>query len=82
MDSDHESDIHSHRPSDSAAMALDDLLGTNCTRIRLSATSCTLRPGPPDLDGLRKRALQDYQEWTRSQTEQTDAADRGRVAGP
>jgi hypothetical protein len=67
MDTDHEPDIHCHTPSHCAAMALDDMLGTNCTRIRLSETTCTLRPGSPDLDGLRKVALQEYERWASGQ---------------
>jgi HEAT repeat protein len=62
MDRDHEPDMHGHTPAHCAAMALDDLLGTNYTRIRLSESLCTMRPGPPDLDGLRKRAMQEYGE--------------------
>jgi len=62
VDGDHEPDIQCHTPSHCAAMALDDLLGTNYTRIRVSESTCTIRPGGPDLDGLRRRALEEYEE--------------------
>ncbi len=65
MDTDHEPDFHSHTPGGCAAAALDDLLGTNLTRIRLSESLYTMRPGPPDLDGLRQLALRTYEEWSR-----------------
>ena len=64
MDSDHEMDIHGHSPSHCAAMALDDLLETNFTRIKVSESTCKMRPGPPDLDALRKRAMEEYEKWT------------------
>ncbi len=58
--SDHEEDIHCHTPSHCAATALDDMLGTNHTRIRLSGSLCTMRPGSPDLESLREEAIQAY----------------------
>jgi HEAT repeat protein len=64
MDADHEPDVLGHTPGHSAASALDDLLGTNMTRIRLSESLCTLRPGPPDLEGLRRLAVQAYEAWS------------------
>jgi HEAT repeat protein len=63
MDTDQEPDMHGHTPSHCAAAALDDMLGTNCTRIRLPSGTCTMRPGPDDIDGLRNQAMQAYEEW-------------------
>lgn len=60
---DHEVDILGYTPSHCAAMALDDMMETHYTRIRLSPNLCTMRPGPPDLDGLRAQALHEYEEW-------------------
>ncbi len=73
MDTDHEPDILGHTPSDTAAMALDDLLGTQYTRIRLTGSLCTMRPGPPDLDGLREHAIREYEAWASSQRRAADA---------
>ena len=65
MASDHEVDILGFTPSHCAAMALDDILGTDETRIRVSPTLCKMRPGMPDLDQLRRLAEERYQEWSR-----------------
>ena len=63
MECDHERDIHGHSASSRAATALDDILGTNETRIKVSETLRTMRDGGPDLDRLRVLAEQRYQEW-------------------
>jgi HEAT repeat protein len=64
MESDHESDMHGHSASSCAAGALDDILGTNETRIRVSESLYRMRPGKPDLDRLRRLAEERYQEWS------------------
>jgi HEAT repeat protein len=65
MTSDHEVDMHGHSPSSCAATALDDILGTNETRIRVSESLCRMRKGAPDLDRLRRLAEERYQQWLR-----------------
>jgi HEAT repeat protein len=63
MESDHELDMHGHSASSCAAGALDDILGTNETRIKISATLCRMREGEPDLHRLRRMAEERYQHW-------------------
>jgi HEAT repeat protein len=64
MESDHELDLHGHSASSCAATALDDILGTNETRIKVSEKLCRMRAGKPDLDRLRRLAVERYQEWS------------------
>jgi HEAT repeat protein len=45
IDSDHEEDIHGHSAASCAARALDDILGTEETRITVSETICRMRGG-------------------------------------
>jgi hypothetical protein len=78
MASDRELDLHGHSPSSCAAAALDDILGTNETRIRVSPTLCKMRPGRPDLDRLRRLAEERYQQWASECAEHGAAADRDR----
>jgi HEAT repeat protein len=61
MESDHERDIHGHSPSSTAASALDDILGTDETRIKVSETLRQMRAGEPDLNRLRRLAQERYQ---------------------
>lgn len=63
MESDHELDVHGHSASSCAATALDDILGTNETRIRVSESLCRMRVGKPDLGRLRQLAEALYQQW-------------------
>jgi HEAT repeat protein len=63
LESDHEFDELGHSPSSSAATALDDILGTNETRIRVSDSLCRMAPGKPDLNRLRELAEALYQQW-------------------
>jgi hypothetical protein len=63
MASDHEVDVQGHSPSSCAATALDDILGTNETRIKVSETLRRMRKGKPDLDRLRRLAEERYQQW-------------------
>jgi HEAT repeat protein len=69
MASDHEQDLHGHSPSGCAATALDDILDTEETRIRVSATLCKMRPGEPDLGRLRRLAEALYQQWSHARDE-------------
>jgi HEAT repeat protein len=62
MESDHELDILGHSASSCAATALDDILGTDETRIKVSETLRKMRPGKPDLDRLKRLAQQRYHE--------------------
>ena len=47
--------------------ALDDILGTNETRIKLSWSICSLRPGEPDLGKLKETALGVHRRWVESE---------------
>jgi HEAT repeat protein len=64
MDSDHEPDLLGHSASSCAATALDDILGTIETRIRVSDSLCQMRLGKPDLDRLRRLATELFQQWS------------------
>jgi HEAT repeat protein len=66
---DNEADELGHTPSGSAATALDDILGTDETRIKLAGSLCTIRAGKPDLDLLRQMATERYQQWSRAGAE-------------
>jgi HEAT repeat protein len=63
MANDHEADILGHTSSHCAAMALDEILGTEETRIRVGTVNRL--PGKrPDLDRLRRLAEERYQRWS------------------
>jgi hypothetical protein len=79
-ESDHELDMHGHSASSCAAHALDDILGTNEIRIRLSERLCKMWEHPPDLERLKRIACETYADWSKSQVEQGAAADGGRDA--
>lgn len=64
LESDHEADELGYTASGCAATALDNILGTNETRIKLSGSLCTMRPGTPDLDLLRQMATERYEQWS------------------
>lgn len=64
MDTDHEPDCLGHSASSCAATALDDILGTDETRIRVSDSLCQMRPGNPDPDRLRRLATELFQQWS------------------
>ncbi len=63
LDHDREFDALGHSPSSIAATALDNILGTNITRIKLADGLCTLAPWPPDDDALRAQARELYESW-------------------
>jgi len=65
MASDHEIDMHGHSPSHCAAMALDDVLGTDETCLHLGNV-CRMLDRQPDLDRLRRLAEDRYQQWLAS----------------
>ncbi len=65
MKNDHEFDMHGHSPSHSAAMALDDVLGTDETCLHLG-NICKMLDREPDLDRLRRLAEERYQKWLAS----------------
>lgn len=65
MASDHEIDMHGHPPSHCAAMALDDILGTDETCLHLGNV-CRMLDRDPDLDRLRHLAEERYQQWLAS----------------
>jgi HEAT repeat protein len=65
MESDHEYDCLGHSASSCAATALDEILGTEETRIKVSATLRKMRQGKPDLHRLKHLAEERYQAWSR-----------------
>lgn len=81
MESDHELDELGYSAGSCAATALDNILGTDETRIRLSDGLCKMRERPPDLDLLKRRARETYEDWSKRQAEQGAAADGGRDSG-
>src|SRR5262249_26693131 len=81
MESDHELDMHGHSASSCAVGALDDILGTNETRIRLSKGLYKMRERPPDLERLKRIARETYRDWSKRQAEQGAGADGGRDNG-
>jgi HEAT repeat protein len=79
LETDHEPDMHGHSASSQAASAIDNILGTNETRIRLPNGMCTMRRGEPDLDLLRRLAVERFEQWTRSRAEPGATADGRRM---
>jgi len=69
LGSDNEYDLHGHSPSSCAATALDDILGTHETRIRLDGGLCRMAEREPDLDRLRRLAEELFQQWSSSRAE-------------
>jgi HEAT repeat protein len=66
---DNEYDMHGHSASSCAATALDDILGTHETRIRLDGGLCRMAEWPPDLDRLRRLAEELFRRWSAADTE-------------
>ncbi|MGO9921288.1 MAG: HEAT repeat domain-containing protein [Isosphaeraceae bacterium] len=64
VDSDHELDMHGHSAASCAARALDDILGTEETRIQVSETIFRMRDVAPDMDRLRRLAEKRYEQWS------------------
>ncbi len=58
MDNDHEFDELGHSASSCAATALDDILKSNHTRIKLSGDLCTMSRQTPDLAELKTQAIE------------------------
>ena len=58
---------------------LDDILGTNETRIRVSESLCKMRPGKPDLALLKQLALARYREWSAHSGRRRRGAGRPKV---
>ena len=63
LDHDREYDSQGHSPSSISATALDNILGTNQTRILHDGGFCSLAPWPPDYDALRTQAWELYRKW-------------------
>ncbi len=63
LDHDREADEQGHSPSSIAATALDDILGTNQTRIKLEDGFCKMAPWPTDFDELKARAGELFRNW-------------------
>lgn len=64
LDHDREYDEQGHSPSSTSATALDNILGTNQTRIKHDGGYCSLAPWPPDYDTLRREAEELYRAWS------------------
>src|SRR5205823_4265869 len=60
LDHDKEEDALGYTPSFLAALALDDILGTQETRIKFSDGICKMAPWEPDLEALKKLARECY----------------------
>jgi len=60
LDTDHELDELGHTAGGCAATALDNILQTNHTRIRLADGLCTVQPRKTDLDMLKQQAMELY----------------------
>jgi HEAT repeat protein len=60
LDNDHEYDELGYSASSTAATALDNILRTNHTRIKISGTLCTMQPEPLDLELLKAEAMELY----------------------
>lgn len=58
MDNDHEFDELGHSASSCAATALDDIMKSNYTRVRLSDELCTMSRKTPDLAALKSQAME------------------------
>jgi hypothetical protein len=50
-----------------APAALDNILKTNETRLRLSNGLCKMRERPPDLERLKRIARESYADWWKFQ---------------
>lgn len=64
---DNEYDTHGHSASSCAATALDDILGTHESRIRMEGGLCRMAGWPPDLDRLRRLAEELFRRWSNSE---------------
>ena len=58
MDNDHEFDELGHSASSCAATALDDIMKSNYTRVRLTGDLCTMSRKTPDLAVLKSQAME------------------------
>ena len=63
LEKDKEVDALGFTPSFLAAQALDDILGTQETRIKYSDGICQMAPWEPDMESLKKRAQECYAQW-------------------
>jgi len=60
---DNELDALGHSPRSCSATALDELLGTNETRIKLDDGLCQMAPWKPDYERLKMKAQDLYRAW-------------------
>jgi HEAT repeat protein len=63
LDHDRECDSQGHSPSSVSATALDNILGTNQTRIKHDGGFCSLAPWPPDYEALKSQARELHRKW-------------------
>lgn len=66
LETDHELDQHGHSASSCAATALDDILGTDETRIRLSGSLRKMQSQKPNLKSLKDNAKPVFRDWRES----------------
>lgn len=67
LDHDRECDSQGHSPSSVSSTALDNILGTNQTRIKHDGGFCSLAPWSPDYDALRSQASEFHRKWKADQ---------------
>jgi HEAT repeat protein len=63
LDHDNETDSLGYSPSFNASQALDNILGSNETRIKLSDGYCKMAPWEPNLEVLKKQARDCHAKW-------------------
>lgn len=63
MENDHEADPLGHTPGSISATALDNLVGTNHTRILHEDGFCSMSPDPLRPDELKAAAMACYEDW-------------------
>ena len=81
VESDHELDELGYSASGCAKTALDDILRTNETRIRLADGLCKMQDRPPDVERLKRLARESYDDWSKRQAEPDSAAGGGGDTG-
>ena len=69
LESDHELNELGYSASACAETALDNILGTDETRIRLPDGLCKMQEHPPDVDLLKRLAHEMYEDWSKSHPE-------------
>lgn len=66
IEQDKQEDALGHTPSSISATALDNILGTNETRIDMGDGFCKMAPWPADHEFLKRQALKLWETWQAS----------------